>query len=250
MRNDSTANAVVNYEIYMLAGFATAPRFMEGLRVAMRGGLERLGGRVTRAELLFPYGDWSRGKLPQLWEIQSDMRIGADESRVARSIGGMRAVESILSRDAGDRRGGENKEESDIAVLVGHSGGGIAALHAAQVLMSRGARKNCLVAMIGSPRTRIAEWIRPNVLTISASGRKGSDSKSGRTGDPVVWFGTHGYRDRQAPGTRVAVTIVGGHADYFREAAPYVDPNGKSNLDITLDAAMAWLTHWNRTSFR
>ncbi|UUZ97829.1 hypothetical protein LJK87_26065 [Paenibacillus sp. P25] len=44
-----------------------------------------------------------------------------------------------------------------------------------------------------------------------------------------------------APSRIEPVPILGGHADYFREAAPFVHPDGRSNLDRTAAAVRNWL---------
>ncbi|MFC5471780.1 hypothetical protein ACFPPD_24175 [Cohnella suwonensis] len=235
MPKGSNGNADDNrkYEIYMLAGFATAPRFMERMGAALRERLERDGARVERTEALFPYGDWSRGKLPQLREIVADMRLGEKAERLTRSVGGRIAADAIRERGA--------VSDPATTLLLGHSGGGVAAVHAAQLLLDRRERSRCLAVMIGSPKCRIPSALRPYVLSISAAGR------SRRPADFVPWFGSHGWRGKHGPASRAEVPIVGGHADYFREAAPYVDAEGASNLERTLGAIQLWLNRRNRT---
>jgi hypothetical protein len=97
--------------IYLMAGMATSPPFMEKLRVALKGRLEQ-SGHVAHSELLFPYGDNSRRLIPQAWEIRHDMRLRF--RRIADSIGGNRILKSIQPQLTVN---GENK-----ILLIGHSG--------------------------------------------------------------------------------------------------------------------------------
>jgi len=253
MRNDSKPRGAVELEAYFLAGLKTAPRFMERFRIEL---LKRIGEREyvqeaeTASALLFPYGDWNRGVLPQLWEIRRDMKLGV--GRTGRSVGGRRAVEAIEAlRQAEDRPEGAKR-----TLLVGHSGGGIAAVHAAQLLLARGLSASCFVVLIGSPRCRIPARLSPRVLAIHAEGRKRGGS-AGPSPDFVTRFGTYGgwrsgrripgwHRDKHAPGTRIAVPIVGRHPDYFREAVPFVDGEGRTNLDRVAGEIVDWLhaTAW------
>ncbi|MFC5405280.1 hypothetical protein [Cohnella soli] len=232
MPNGSNGNTVDKrtYEIYMLAGFATAPRFMERLGIALAERLVQSGATVVRTEALFPYGDWSRSKLSQLREIFADMRLAATSERLGRSIGGRSAADAVRSFRSADEL------EKTTTLLLGHSGGGIAAVHAAHLLLDRRERSSCFAVMIGSPRCRIPTGLRHHVLSIDAA-RLGR-----RRPDFVPRLGTHGWRGQHAPGSRTEVRIIGGHADYFRETSPYIDGEGMSNLDRTLNTILDWLS--------
>ncbi|QMV40636.1 hypothetical protein [Cohnella cholangitidis] len=263
MRRDSIGQEAGECELYFLAGLATAPTFMEKLRTEMLTSMT--DGRLVRSELLFPYGDWSRAVLPQLWEIRSDMRLRPE--RVTKSVGGNRALEAIRRQ----RALSPNRTASATTILIGHSGGGIAAVHAGQLLLEQGLSSACFVVTVGSPRCRIPHRLRPNTLSIHVAGRRGKRSLTKRKSpDLVSRLGTHGgwtlrsasmngetearrsfplwNRDKHAPSTVIAVPIVGGHADYFRERSPYVDTNGKSNLEVTMDVILGWLSRRNQTS--
>lgn len=178
----------VSVSLYLLAGLATSPNFMESFRGTLHGILEREGFGVRTSQLLFPYGDWSRRAVPQLWEISRDMRLGT--GRLDRSIGGSRAVDMIGS-------GWKNKpDENDRIVLIGHSGGGVAAVHAAWQLYDQLGGTPSPVVMIGSPRCRIPEELRASVLFVYAGGAqdvrapgKPADGVS-RLGTFGGWFGT------------------------------------------------------------
>jgi pimeloyl-ACP methyl ester carboxylesterase len=236
MQSDSTRKREYGIDLYLMAGLATTPHFMEKLRVALHGWLEQWW-RPVHSELLFPYGDRSRRAFPQLWEIRSDMRRGF--RRLYKSVGGNRAIEALeIRRVRLDR-------DRKTTLFIGHSGGGVAAVHAAQLLSERQGDSDCLIVMIGSPRCRIPEGLRQSVLSISAAGkdfvpRLGSFGgwKAGMLRIPS-W-----HSDKHAPGEMRSVPIIGGHADYFRDNAPYVNPMGQSNLDITLEAIESWLIRW------
>jgi hypothetical protein len=235
MLNDSNGKMESEVGLYFMAGFATAPHFMEKVRVALHGLLEQ-GGQSVHSELLFPYGDWSRRVVPQLWEIRSDMRLGL--RRLNSSIGGNRALASI------NKRRPLPDHSRKTTILIGHSGGGVAAVHAAQLLLSeRQGGSDYYVVMIGSPRCRIPESLRPSVLAIRAAGT-----------DFIPRLGTYGgwmagklrfpswHRDKHAPADIRVLPINGGHADYFRDSAPYVNFEGISNLALTLEAIESWLS--------
>ncbi|MFB9278141.1 hypothetical protein [Cohnella cellulosilytica] len=251
MRKTTSGRGENNLEIYCLAGLATAPRFMENLRLAL---MERLGrtdvfeGAGIRSSLLYPYGDWSRNAIAQMREIRADM--SRKDGGFEKSIGGGRALEAI----GRERRESGDSGEAGTTLLVGHSGGGIAAVHAAAVLTAGGASASCFAVKIGSPRCRIPERLKSRVLSIHAEGRKRSGGE-GRSPDFVSRIGSYGGWGRSrawpvwrsalhAPGTRIAVPIVGKHADYFRDKAPYLNEDGKSNLELVVEAIAAWLTAW------
>ncbi|MCD9023205.1 hypothetical protein [Cohnella silvisoli] len=248
MQSDLIGKRENGIDLYLMAGFASAPYFMERFRVALQGRLEQ-GGHSVHSELLFPYGDWSRRAVVQLWEIRSDMRLGL--GRLNRSIGGNRALAAIQLH--GPTSSGRK------TILIGHSGGGVAAVHTAQLLSEQAGGAACFVVMIGSPRCRIPEGLRPSVLAIHAAGRRRGRVAEGKSGDMVSRLGSYGgwiagtgrgrqfpvwHRDKHAPADTRTVPIIGGHADYFRDSAPYVNPMGQSNLAITLEAIESWLIRW------
>jgi len=202
-------------------------------------------GSSVQSGLLFPYGDWSRKAIPQLWEIRADMRLGV--GRIPKSIGGSRVLAAIDSSGNGD---GSSPARGRTTLLVGHSGGGVAAVHAADMLLRSGARSSCLAVTIGSPRCRIPERLKPFVLSIRAA-RGAADRRSP---DIVPRLGSYGgwiagsrlrlpawHKGKHEPGATVGVPIIGGHADYFRDRAPYVNEHGKSNLDLVVGAIVQWL---------
>jgi hypothetical protein len=232
--------------IYLMAGMATSPNFMERVRVALQGRLEQ-SGKVVHSELLFPYGDNRRRLIPQAWEIRHDMRLRF--RRIAYSIGGNRVLTSIQSQLTVN---GEDK-----FLFVGHSGGGVAAVHTAKLLLER---QHVLqpfpVVMVGSPRCRIPDEMQNYVLSLHAAGKSQKGINAGISPDVVTRLGTFGgwtaglrrfpswQVDKHAPANIRSVPIIGGHADYFRDCEPYVNPMGTSNLDITLEAIDRWLSRW------
>ncbi|RAP74660.1 hypothetical protein [Paenibacillus montanisoli] len=226
--------------IYLLSGLATAPEFMESFRAALHALLAREGHEVTASELLFPYGDWSRNVVKQVCEIGLDMRVSPE--RAVRSIGGRRAVAAIA--ESRMRRGWQGGR----TILVGHSGGGVAAVHAANLLQEQDGGPPSPVVMIGSPRCRIPKELRPSVLFVHAVG----DSPRAVIADAICRLGTFGgwggfragklwQHDKHGPAGACGVPIIGGHADYFREHAPYMNEMGLSNGWLTLQAVWSWL---------
>jgi hypothetical protein len=233
--------------LYLLSGLATAPNFMDHFRLALHRMLEEKVANV-HSELLFPYGDWSRRTIPQLREISHDMRLGV--SRYERSIGGKRAIEAMESKrtlNAGRRQ----------TIWIGHSGGGIAAVHAAGMLAEREGEAQCPVVLIGSPKCRIQQELRSSVLYVYAVGdslpSKRSSGASGKIADRISRLGTFGgwvanerglpswRMDKYAPLSTCGVPIIGGHPDYFREHPPFINSHGISNHWLTLHAVWSWL---------
>jgi pimeloyl-ACP methyl ester carboxylesterase len=221
--------------IYLLAGVATAPLFMETIRIALHDRLTKLGESV-HSELLFPYGDWSRRVIPQVWEIKKDMRLGFQ--RLERSIGGNRvlaSIESQLIAESGCR-----------IILIGHSAGGVAAVHAAQLLLEKQVcSKPCSVVMIGSPRIRIPEPLKRSILSLHAIGKnRDLISRLGTFGGWQAGLGRIPVwrADKHAPDSIQVLSLLGGHPDYFRDQAPFINQQGKSNLELTLEAIVQWLS--------
>ncbi|SEO34505.1 hypothetical protein SAMN05518847_107153 [Paenibacillus sp. OV219] len=244
--------------LYLLGGLATAPLFMESFRSALHGVLGREGYEVATSELLFPYGNWSRGVVPQIWEIGRDMR--RSPRKTGRSIGGRRTVAAI---GESRHRLGLSASGGGRTILVGHSGGGVAAVHAAMQLMEQSSKgRSPLVVMIGSPRCRIPVQLRQSVLYVYAT-PAGTPSSGGRIADMICKLGTFGgwgggssvdfagraprrsfpgwNHNKYGPAGACGVPIVGWHPDYFREQAPYVNGMGLSNQWLTLHAVWEWL---------
>src|SRR5690606_1696010 len=116
--------------------------------------------------------------------------------------------------------------------LIGHSGGGVAAVHAAHALHRAGASIRA-VAMIGSPKAPIPRLLRPCTVFLHSK-----SPITGRHTDPVARLGA--FRGLPAA-AKQGLPLIGGHRDYFRSREPFVSPSGLSNLDITTAAVLEWL---------
>jgi|GEM_PF-237338 len=222
--------------VFITAGIATAPQFLD--RFAERLGAElTLGGRPLAPEVAFPYGDWSRGKAAQVREFARDWWLPHGR---ARDAAGAKGAAWLAARAAASCPPG-----TPPPLLIGHSGGGVACIRAAVLLRRLGIAPYGVV-QIGSPKCAVPGWLRPRTLFIRAV------TASGRPADPITRLGGWGGWRRgrsgpprwsataRAPGQTLGVRIVGGHADYFRDHAPYKQGT-ISNLDITLHAVQLWL---------
>jgi len=200
--------------LFALSGVFTAANFMDGFREAVLA-RARAAGWDAEAHSLMPYGDWTVPKLRQAVEVAADV--------CGPIVGGARAAREASRRceGAGDAR----------IALLGHSGGGIAALHAAR-LLARDGLEVAAIAMIGSPKRPIPAALRDKTAFLYAA------SESGRAVDGVAragaWLG-------RPPARIVPLRLIGGHPDYFRSAPPFVNERGASNLRIAADAAWGWV---------
>ncbi|CAG7645137.1 hypothetical protein ACFQI7_25315 [Paenibacillus allorhizosphaerae] len=226
-RTDLPENKI---NIYTLAGVATAPTFMEDFSSELTVRLRLGGWDVRHTELLFPYGDWSRKLLYQLLEMRNDL-YPLRRARLA-PIGGKLAADAV----AGSYSGG-------LALLIGHSGGGVAAVQAAELLCRAGTVHSAQlrVVQIGSPKCPVPEPLRERTLYIRSArdpatliGNWGGFER-GSFGQP--WWNARKY----APSHHVRLPIIGKHADYFRRRSPYVNREGFSNLELTLTSIWNWL---------
>jgi hypothetical protein len=222
--------------VYAIAGIGTSEDFMEGLLLELeRRYFEQTGGAGRiRSALLHPYGAWDRSLLAQLREMRRDLwlRLG----RRAGSLGGRRVLQRIEADGAAT---------AGPLWLVGHSGGGIAAVHAAEALLAAyGAAADCRLAQIGSPRCAVPEPLQARTAYVYAA-RAGSR----RPADPICRLGSWGgwerasrlglrwNRLRHAPATVAPLPLVGGHADYFRDHGVFRQAEGgATNLQLTVDA--------------
>jgi hypothetical protein len=225
-----------NAAIFAAAGVYTSPTFMVdilGKAIELLQSHTRL--RVVRSGLLFPYGDWNTGLLRQIRQVRQDMSLHGVS--YGRSIGGRGMTEAF-----GDLNG------IDVLLLLGHSGGGLAAVHAAAPLGSPLPGLDVRIVQIGCPRFAIAPELRMRVHYLYAVGRAGGPVK-----DPICRIGSWGGWERSAhgiprwnplkfaPGERTPVPIIGGHADYFRDRAPFRNKAGLTNLDIVSETLLAGL---------
>jgi hypothetical protein len=227
MAKETGAAHAIN--LYFLAGVGTAPRFMETFQHEMVRRYEKTGCQV-QSNCLYPYGDWSRRLLPQIIETRHDVWLGKNSS-----IGGQAIVNAINESYLGGR-----------IVLIGHSGGGVAAVQVASILGVNDGIHVSHVVQIGSPKCKVPFKQRDSVLYLYAANAKG------RSIDPIVrigsWAGWSRIRGMPrwnrrlyAPTAIKPISIIGGHRDYFRDHSSFRNADGKSNLEVTSDSVWDWL---------
>lgn len=209
-----------NLTLVMVSGIFTAPNFMHEFGGKLRERCEDAGFLVRDMRFVMPYGDWSAVRLKQAAEAAADVLFP--------SFGGKRTLAGLALHIGG---------EGEFA-LVGHSGGGVAALHAAYKLLRLGAPVRAVV-MIGSPKTAVPEALRPLTAFLYAGG------PGFRSRDPVSRIGSFLGRP---PARMQPLEIKGGHRDYFRSRPPFIAPSGESNLELTADAAFHWILTASSTS--
>ncbi|OXM13190.1 thioesterase domain-containing protein [Paenibacillus herberti] len=219
--------------VYHVAGVATYPSTF----VECRKQLERilaLHGTEASFETLFPYGDYSRSMWRQIWEVRSDLTRLVLPTR----IGSKTMLREI-----------ERSHEGGPILLIGHSGGGVAAYQTARMLLRQGIPPEELrVAQIGSPKVPVDDALKASVgyfYAVNAAGKPADPITrigswagwaSGGSGRVPAWS-----RARHAPGHMQGLTVIGGHTNYFRHQLPYVDERSLSNLDKTVGAMAEWL---------
>lgn len=219
--------------VYLLAGVKTHTSSFNACRQKMDQ-LLRSDGIEPIIHVIFPYGDATRSLVRQVLEVRSDL---SNRLRAGR-IGGRYALKRIKETYRGQR-----------LLVIGHSGGGAAAYQAAKMLHEDGAAKDFRIVQIGSPRTPIDPRIRDRVSYFH------SIDSVGKLNDPISRIGSWGgwsrsgrmprwNRLKYAPGYVEGIPTVGGHADYFRDAAPFIDTDSICNLDKTISRVREWLKGW------
>lgn len=235
-------------ELYLPAGVATTPLFMERLRQVIKRGLKDTGA-IVHSSLAFPYGDKERSLVGQLREVGRDLRLKG--RWLDGSLGGNRLLGMIDER----RRALRGDSAPARTIIVGHSAGGVAGVHAARLLHERDGGEPPLVVMIGSPRCRIPEELREHVLYVysARSESQGARWMVAMLTDPITRLGSFGgwhigrwrmprwQMDKHAPVHTSGLRIIGGHADYFREQPPFVNATGLSNMAVTAEVVLNWL---------
>lgn len=225
--------------IVLAAGFATAPSFMEPLERHLRAIWKELPS-YTKFIYAFPYGDWGRSRWKQLRELRHD--IFAERGSRFQSVGGVRLLSQLQS---------ECREGP--VVMIGHSGGGVAAVHAA-ARWSKADPDLCLqhsfrLILVGAPRCRVPDDWKASTMYVyncRADGRRkdlvaGIGSWGGWDTDGRRWPRLRWNEHRHAPGTLLGLPLLGSHPDYFRDSAPFVNEQGKCNLDQVGEAIRLWL---------
>jgi hypothetical protein len=218
--------------LYFLAGVATSLNFMDDFKLELTKRYEHAGLEV-QSSMLFPYGDWNRKLWKQVMEISYDLL-----PRFRRNTRGQLVADYIMKTYSGGR-----------VVIIGHSSGGVTGIHAANRL-DRDQYPDVRVVQIGSPKYKVPADIGKSTLFIRAV------NHAGKSTDPVTRIGSWGGWERsggiirwnnrlKAPSLIYSIPIAGGHADYFRNRAPFLDEKGRSNLDIIADLLWDWLNPSN-----
>ncbi|XEC96349.1 hypothetical protein AB6A23_07335 [Paenibacillus tarimensis] len=217
--------------VYLLAGVATSPQFFNTGCETVGKLCEQSGWRST-VEVLFPYGDNTRGVISQVSRAAGDL----SKRFTLFQHGGRHAANSIRKSYVGEP-----------LILIGHSGGGAAAYQAIRILHKEQKLGDFRIVQLGSPKVPICPDFRNRVYYAYVV------DEQGRRKDPVAKLGTWGGwsagrfmlprwdRYKYAPGHIEELRLLGGHADYFRHGHPYVDKNQVSNLDKTLGRVWKWL---------
>jgi hypothetical protein len=196
--------------LFFAAGVATSPQFMSGV-AAYLGRMLLEDGWTVHTRLVFPYGDWDQKLIIQLKELRHDLFLR--HSRLQRSIGGERLIAEI-----------KRQQEVGQVVLIGHSGGGLASVHAGYLAQDS---IDCrAIIQIGSPRYPIPDTIREKTHFIYGVNHQGKRQ------DPISWIGRWGSSTTR-PKVILPIPIQGGHADYFRGSSPFMNSEGQSNLEVT-----------------
>ncbi len=170
---------------------------------------------------IYPYGWMDDVPMKRFYRFlaRQALRVSRDMYvKYYRNAGGYRAFREI--RKDYDRCGGGS------LVLIGHSGGGVAAYKTAKLLEDRGYTVEQVI-LVGAPVHSIAsDW----------QGKVKSLRKAGRIGDYVTWWGRPCIG---APRKSEPVVIRGGHTDYFR--TDLLDEEGRSNMSLVMDKVWSWL---------
>jgi hypothetical protein len=218
--------------IYISAGFATAPNFLDVFAEAMAARYEQAGSRV-RVVIHYPYGDWTIQRQRQLREITSDLWNNAHQKP---SLYGGKSLTLLIK---------ENLILGQRLLLIGHSAGGVASVQAADVLMKEGI-PILGVVQIGSPKCAIPPSLKRRVLYLNGA------NQLDQSIDPIprlgtwggwtkTYLGIHRWNSfKHAPIHRKTLPLIGGHADYFRDHYPYIWQDA-TNLQTTLNTIWTWL---------
>lgn len=223
-------------KVFLLAGVKTRSSAFHALEQALLQNLQQQG-ITSDIELLFPYGDAERSLMRQLYEVRSDLSVRAKLA----GYGGRKVWERISYHS-----------ELPKLLLVGHSGGGVAAYQIARKLYEDQLPINLKVVQIGSPKTRVISQLKSSVGYIH------SIDEQGNSKDPVSRLGSWGGWSthkitfpvplwdsyKYAPGFIEGVQTIGGHADYFRQSEQFTDQQQSCNLDKTMTSISAYLKEW------
>lgn len=229
-----------NLHIYLLAGVQTRDSAFTTLTNRLLQSLKAKGIKAD-IEILYPYGDYSR----KLWKQVLDLCIDINFINKYSGIGGKRVMQQL----EGALQKGKTK-----FLLIGHSGGGVAAYRIARFLYYHFNIEldQLRVVQIGSPKIRVASRFQSQIAYIQAI------DEQGKLKDPITKIGYWGgfqigenenskrgwNSQKYAPAVVQSIPLIGGHADYFRSRAPFIDKQEQSNLDYTFIAFEEWLHDW------
>lgn len=223
-------------KVFLLAGVKTSPSAFHALEQRLQQKLIEKG-IAPDIEMLFPYGEMDRNLLLQLFEVRADLSHYTFDA----GIGGRKVWNRI-----------KDYYHEQKLLMIGHSGGGVAAYQIARKIYQDNYPINTKVIQIGSPKTRIIPQLRERVSYIH------SIDEQGKTKDPITKLGSWGgwsveYRGmpvprwdarKYAPGRILGVNTLGGHADYFRHSTQFTDELSNCNLDKTLGRIDSCLNEW------
>lgn len=223
-------------KVFLLAGVKTSPSAFHALEQRLQHKFAEKGFE-SDIEILFPYGEMERNLLLQIAEVRADL-----SSYVFRGGIGGRKVWSKIK---------ENESRPKL-LMIGHSGGGVAAYQIARKLYEDKTPINTKVIQIGSPKTRIIPALKGKISYIHAI------DEHGRWKDPITKLGSWGGWTLQqqhvplprwdarkySPGRIMGVNTLGGHADYFRHSPQFTDELSYCNLDKTLGSIESCLNEW------
>ncbi|MUT68443.1 hypothetical protein [Paenibacillus sp. NEAU-GSW1] len=233
-----TAIKSSSISVYLLAGVATTQTAFNECKEKLDK-LFRADGLDPFIHILHPYGDASRNLYRQIVEVGSDLsnRIGIGR------VGGRAAFRKIM----------ENiRDKDEPMLLIGHSGGGVAAYQAGRMLHNQKLSRNYRIVQVGSPRVPIQPDMQERVCYFH------SVDSDGKPNDPITRIGSWGgwiadkgsavprwNRMKYAPVKVEGIPTIGGHAHYFRGNHPYIDQDSICNLDKTIERVRHWLKGWN-----
>lgn len=126
-------------KVFLLAGVKTSPSAFHTLQQRLQHKLQEKG-ITPDIEMLFPYGEMERNLLLQLMEVRADLSTYAYNA----GIGGRKVWKRI-----------EPYTDSRKLLLIGHSGGGVAAYQIARKIYEDRLPIETKVIQVGSPKTRI-----------------------------------------------------------------------------------------------
>ncbi|MEO3946146.1 thioesterase domain-containing protein [Gorillibacterium sp. CAU 1737] len=209
--------------IYFLSGIGTwrSGDLFGGAMKDIAARYASVGIAPVHVRDIYPYGWMDDVPLKQFYRFlaRQALRVSHDMYvRYTRNRGGHRAFREIR-KDYEEAGGGP-------IVLIGHSGGGVAAYKTAKLLTDRGYTVEAVIH-IGTPTHSIADDWQDRVWTLR---------KAGRIGDGITWWGRPCIG---APRQSAVVAIRGGHTDYFR--TDRTDAEGRSNLTLVMDKVWGWL---------